>query len=124
MKTILLVDDDARILAPLRALLEAEGYRVLLAANGEEAVRVTDIEHPELIVTDWMMPVLDGVAFCRHLRAHRATACIPIVMLTAATPPMSAETLWNALLRKPVPIARLIGVIRDLLSLSRSGKRG
>ncbi|QCP51646.1 response regulator [Trinickia violacea] len=115
-----MVDDDARILAPLQVLLEAEGYRVLLALNGEAAVSVTDIEHPDLIVTDWMMPVLDGVAFCRRLKANRATARIPVVMLTAVVPPASAEVLWNALLRKPAPIARLIDVIRDLLALSRS----
>lgn len=122
VETILLVDDDVRILASLQALLEAEGYRVLLALNGEAAVSVTDIEDPDLIVTDWMMPVLDGVAFCRRLKANRATARIPVVMLTAAVPPTSAEALWNALLSKPAPIARLIDVIRDLLALSRSRK--
>lgn len=122
METILLVDDDARILAPLQILLEAEGYRVLLALNGEAAVSVTDIEHPDLIVTDWMMPVLDGVAFCRRLKANTATACIPVVMLTAAVPPASAEALWNAQLSKPAPIARLVDVIRELLRLSGGGE--
>lgn len=116
-----MVDDDARILAPLQVLLEAEGYRVLLALNGEAAVSVTDIEHPDLIVTDWMMPVLDGVAFCRRLKANNATARIPVVMLTAAVPPASAEALWNALLSKPAPITRLINVIRDLLRHSGGG---
>ncbi|WP_261510701.1 response regulator transcription factor [Burkholderia multivorans] len=65
METILLVDDDARILELLRTVLEARGYRVLVASDGEAAVSVTSAEHPDLIVTDWMMPVLDGVALCR-----------------------------------------------------------
>ncbi|MGV2289686.1 response regulator [Trinickia sp. YCB016] len=122
METILLVDDDARILAPLQLLLEAEGYRVLLALDGEAAVNVTDIEHPDLIVTDWMMPVLDGVAFCRRLKENTATARIPVVMLTAAVPPASAEALWNALLSKPAPITHLVDVIRDLLRLTGGGE--
>ncbi|TDG20644.1 response regulator [Paraburkholderia silviterrae] len=115
-----MVDDDARILAPLQVLLEAAGYRVLLALNGAAAVRVTDLEHPDLIVTDWMMPVLDGVAFCRRLKANGATARIPVVMLTAAVPPAPTEPLWNALLRKPASLEGLIAVIHELLSLRRS----
>lgn len=118
VETILLVDDDARILAPLQMLLEAEGYRVLLASDGDAAVGVTDLEHPDLIVTDWMMPVLDGVGFCQRLKANKVMARIPIVMLTAAVPPVPAQPLWSALLRKPAPIASLIGVIRDLLARS------
>ena len=86
MDTILVVDDDARILALLRVVLEAKGYRVLVALDGEVATSVTSAEHPDLIVTDWMMPVLDGVAFCRRLKANTATARIPVVMLTAGMP--------------------------------------
>lgn len=118
VETILLVDDDARILAPLQMLLEAEGYRVLLASDGDAAVGVTDREHPDLIVTDWMMPVLDGVGFCQRLKANKVMARIPIVMLTAVVPPVPAQPLWNALLRKPTSVASLIGVIRDLLARS------
>nr|WP_254210048.1 response regulator [Burkholderia multivorans] len=123
VETILLVDDDARILELLRTVLEARGYRVLVASDGEAAVSVTSAEHPDLIVTDWMMPVLDGVALCRRLKPHAATAHIPIVMLTAGTPGPQIEPLWNALLSKPVPIARLLGVIGDLLNLSRDSQR-
>lgn len=123
VETILLVDDDARILAPLQVLLEAEGYRVLLAPDGEAAGSMTDLEHPDLIVTDWMMPVLDGVAFCRRLKTNNATAGIPVVMLTAAVPPAQAEPLWDALLRKPAPVAGLIEVIHDLMAVSRSRRR-
>lgn len=118
LETILLVDDDASILAPMRIVLETKGYRVLVAMDGEAAVSITTAEHPDLIVTDWMMPVLDGVAFCRCLKANTATAGIPVVMLTARMPPPKTEGLWNTLLRKPVPMARLVEVIRGLLNLS------
>jgi len=106
--TILLVDDDPKILPPLRILLEAEGYRVLTVLNGKAAESITEVERPDLIVTDWMMPGVDGVALCRWLKADKATAAIPVLMLSAALPPHPDERLWDVLLRKPAPIARLI----------------
>ncbi|WP_230961225.1 response regulator [Burkholderia cepacia] len=117
------MDDDARILALLRVVLEAKGYRVLVASDGEVAASVTSAEHPDLIVTDWMMPVLDGVAFCRRLKANTATARIPVVMLTAGMPPPETENLWDTLLRKPAPTARLVEVIHDLLNPSGGIRR-
>lgn len=86
MATILLVDDDPNILRPLRLLLEREGYRVLTASDGQAALAAAAVESPNLIVTDWMMPRLDGVGLCRQLRDDAATADIPVVMLSAASP--------------------------------------
>ncbi|WP_341312420.1 response regulator [Paraburkholderia sp. IMGN_8] len=115
MPTVLLVDDDPNILRPLRLLVEREGYRVLTAQNGEAAQAVAVIENPSLIVTDWMMPHVDGVELCRRLKGDSATAGIPVIMLSAALPPHSQEPLWDVLLLKPAPIARLIGAIHKLL---------
>ncbi|WP_434660751.1 response regulator [Paraburkholderia sp. A3BS-1L] len=120
MDTILLVDDDRKILEPLRILLEAEGYRVLTALNGAAAESITEVERPDLIVTDWMMPGVDGVGLCRWLKPDKATAAIPVVMLSAAQPPGSRERLWDVFLRKPTPIARLIAAVSTLLDTSRS----
>jgi CheY-like chemotaxis protein len=114
--TVLLVDDDTKFLRPLQILLEADGYRVLTAQDGEEATAVTVMATPDIVVTDWMMPRVDGVAFCRRLKADTATADIPVVMLSAAFPPSPAEQLWDVLLRKPVPIVRLIDAIASLLA--------
>ena len=116
MATVLLVDDDTKFLRPLQVLLEADGYRVLTAQDGEEATAVTVMATPDIVVTDWMMPRVDGVAFCRRLKADTATADIPVVMLSAAFPPSPAEQLWDVLLRKPVPIVRLIDAIASLLA--------
>ncbi|WP_207000817.1 response regulator [Trinickia mobilis] len=116
MATILLVDDDANLLRPLKLLLEREGFRVLTAPDGEAALAVAAIEHPNLVVTDWMMPRLDGVGMCRRLKDDAAMADIPVVVLSAALPPHSAEPLWDVLLMKPTPIDRLIKVIRTLLT--------
>lgn len=119
--TILLVDDDRKTLRPLRIILEGEGFRVLTALSGDAAVSITEADRPDLIVTDWMMPGMDGVALCRRLKADQATAAIPVVMLSAAQPqqPPPGERLWDVLLRKPTPIARLIEVVGNLLDAHR-----
>ncbi|WP_242681778.1 response regulator [Paraburkholderia hospita] len=115
MATILLVDDDVKILRPLRVILETEGYDVLTAEHGEAAMAVTAFARPDLIVTDWMMPGVDGAELCRRVKANPATAGIPIVVLTAASGPYPVEAPWNVLLRKPTPIARVLDVIAILL---------
>ena len=96
-------------------VLEAEGYRVLTATNGEAALVVAAATRPGLVVTDWMMPCVDGVRLCQRLKATRATSDIPVILLSAALPPPPTEQLWDVQLLKPVPIARLLKVIRTLL---------
>ena len=115
LATILLVDDDPNILRPLQLLVEREGYRVVTAPDGKAALAAAVIENPGLIVTDWMMPDVDGVELCRRLKGEPATADIPVVMLSAALPPTPNEPLWDVLLRKPAPIGHLIGAIHSLL---------
>ncbi|MGF6968677.1 DNA-binding response OmpR family regulator [Paraburkholderia sp. WC7.3g] len=77
MATVLLVDDDPNILRPRRLLVEREGYRVLTAGDGEAALAVAAIESPGLIVTDWMMPRLDGVELCRRLNTMGKSGDMP-----------------------------------------------
>jgi DNA-binding response OmpR family regulator len=120
LATVLLVDDDPSILRPLRFLIEQEGYRVLTARDGAAGLIVVASECPDLIVTDWMMPTVDGIELCRRLKGDAATATIPVVMLSAALPPHPKERLWDVLLLKPAPIGRLIEAIRALLDGSRA----
>ena len=82
-KTILVADDneDSRIL--LRTFLEAEGYRVLEAENGIEAVLVAEQEIPDLILMDLNMPVLDGISAARHIRTLVKLCKIPILANSA-----------------------------------------
>ena len=77
---ILVVDDDAPILRLVRVKLQAEGYQVITAANGQEAVDMVQGEHPDLVVLDVMMPVMDGVAALRQIRQHSK---VPVILLTA-----------------------------------------
>ena len=80
---ILIVDDEPDILEFLRYNLAKEGYNVLMASNGEEAVKVAEAEIPQLIVLDIMMPKLDGVEVCRQLRGKPEFNSTVIAFLTA-----------------------------------------
>ena len=80
MATILIVDDDRKITDMLRRTLAYEGYRVATAADGNEALGKAQAQQPDLVILDWLMPGLDGIAVARQLRA---TGDVPILMLTA-----------------------------------------
>ena len=80
---ILAVDDEAHILELLTFNLEASGYRVVTAANGEDALVVCAHERPAMILLDIMLPGIDGVEVCRRLKSTSTTSDIPIIMLTA-----------------------------------------
>jgi DNA-binding response OmpR family regulator len=80
IKTILVVDDEKRLRELVKAYLEAEGFRVITAGDGQEALYVTRYEKPDLILLDLMMPVLDGYGF---MRAHGREDNTPVIILTA-----------------------------------------
>lgn len=79
-KTILVVDDEKRLVSLVESYLTQEGYRVISAYNGKEALTVARREKPDLIVLDVMMPEMDGYEF---MRKHRSEAETPIILLTA-----------------------------------------
>lgn len=80
-KTVMIVDDEERLRALLRTYLEREGYRMLTAANGREALRLTRAEKPDLIILDVMMPTMDGYDYLRQHRTEDLSGAI--IMLTA-----------------------------------------
>ena len=80
MTTILVADDDRKITDMLRRTLAYEGYQVVTAADGHEALAKAAAQRPDLVVLDWMLPGLDGIEVARRIRAADAT---PILMLTA-----------------------------------------
>jgi len=79
-KTILVVDDEKRILSLLKAYLEQQGFHVITAVNGQEAIYTARHEKPDLIILDVLMPEMDGYEFMRQHRKERET---PIILLTA-----------------------------------------
>lgn len=78
--SVLVVDDDIRVLRMIQRILELEGYQVLTASNGEAAFNVFDEEPPDLVLLDIMMPDIDGYAVCQRLREFSE---VPIIMVTA-----------------------------------------
>jgi two-component system phosphate regulon response regulator PhoB len=81
--SVLVAEDENALVTLLRYNLEREGYRVLVAMDGEEALLVAAEEQPDLVLLDWMMPQLSGIEVCRRLRSRQETRNVPIIMLTA-----------------------------------------
>jgi two-component system phosphate regulon response regulator PhoB len=80
---ILLVEDEKSLVELLRYNLEQSGYRVSIATNGEEALTSVADDRPDLVLLDWMLPLMSGLEVCRQLRRQPVTSNIPIIMLTA-----------------------------------------
>ena len=112
---MLVVDDDPDILQTLALCLSTEGYRVLMAANGQEALRVLDREKPSVILLDLMMPVMDGWQFVAELE-HRGRRDVPLLILSADRSVQGhAEQLRaNGHLAKPFDLDELLGKVQQL----------
>ena len=80
---VLVVEDEQALVELLRYNLEQAGFGVSVALDGEEALAAVRDEVPDLILLDWMLPLLSGIEVCRQLRRQTATANLPIIMLTA-----------------------------------------
>ena len=116
-KTILLVDDEFAILALLQDTLEDAGYAVLAAADGRQALALASEHMPDLILTDIMMPRIDGVELARRLRADSRTRHIPILAMSAAQHPPKSDA-FVSILAKPFDLDDVIDRVRRLLSTS------
>lgn len=80
---VLIVEDEAPQAELLRYNLERDGFNTLLAGDGEEALLLAEEETPDLVILDWMLPLLSGIEVCRQLRRKNSSAKLPIIMLTA-----------------------------------------
>jgi two-component system alkaline phosphatase synthesis response regulator PhoP len=120
-KRILVADDEVYIVHILEFSLNMEGYEVVSATSGEDALRMIDKERPDLIVLDIMMPGVSGYEVCRRLRADERTRDIPIIFLTAkdtlADRDFGLELGANAYITKPFGPRKLIEAIENLLEV-------
>ena len=82
-RRVLIADDEPNIVTALEFLLQRSGFEVLVAQNGEEALRLIDAERPDLVLLDVMMPLKNGYDVCRRVREQPALRHIKVVMLTA-----------------------------------------
>ena len=117
--TILVVDDDADIVRFVEMNLRLEGYRVVVARDGVEALAMVAAEMPDLVLLDTMMPGYDGIEVTRRLRADSRTSTLPIIMLTAKT--MTADRVLGLTtgaddyIIKPFDTLELVARVRSTL---------
>jgi two-component system response regulator VicR len=117
-KKILVVDDEPHIVRLAKIKLVSEGFDVVEAYNGEEALEKVSLENPDLIILDVMMPKMDGWEVARRLRSSRATRDIPIMMLTArglGEEPEERLAKVDEYFAKPFSPRELARVVRNLL---------
>jgi CheY-like chemotaxis protein len=119
VKTILFAEDDSTLLENVAQILQYEGFRVLTAADGLEALAWLERETPDLVIADILMPKLDGYSLVEHLRARPTTAGVPVIFLTASKQPINGEnelaSSANARVIKPFNTNELLEVIAALL---------
>ena len=103
-KTILVVDDDDSIVECLALLLEMEGYAVLSASNGQEALERASRTLPGLIVTDQRMPIMTGAELFRALQKCPRLRQVPVILVSSAPPAAARDLNWAELIRKPLDV--------------------
>jgi CheY-like chemotaxis protein len=118
VQTILVVDDELGAIEVVATVLEDEGFRVLSAANGRHGLEKLAEGPVDLAVIDFMMPLVDGAALGREMRAHPAYKDIPIIMMSAVGESVVRERFdgYTAFLRKPFRISALIDTVRRILA--------
>lgn len=125
--SILIVEDSTTVAAVIQAALTKEGYSVILARDGLEGLKIAISERPLLIITDSVMPRMDGFGFMRALKANPMTTEIPVIMLTSKA---SSEDEQKALefgfidfIPKPVQPLRVVSRVKRVLELTKRYKR-
>jgi two-component system phosphate regulon response regulator PhoB len=125
---VLVVDDEAAQREMLVYNLEASGYRTSRAMNGEEALERVAEDPPDLIILDWMMPLLSGIEVCRRLKIKPDTAEIPVIMLSARSEDFDKvrglETGADDYVVKPYSVTELMARVRALLRRARPAAVG
>lgn len=115
-KLILVVDDEFDVLSAYTMLFDFRGFRVRTAANGAEALAVARRERPDIVVSDYMMPVMNGADLCVAWRADPALAAIPFILTSAGILPRDLLPPYDLFFRKPVSFDTLLAAIQQLIA--------
>ena len=125
---VLLVEDEPAQREVLAYNLEAEGYAVRRAENGEEAMMLIDEAAPDLIILDWMMPLMSGIEVCRRVKSRAETREIPVIMLSARSEEVDAvrglDTGADDYVIKPYNLRELMARVRGQLRRVRPAASG
>ena len=114
-ETILLVEDEHAALEVLSLLLAQEGYHVREASDGEEALALLEEQRPDLVITDYWMPRLDGVDLCRRMEADPRWRDIPVIMMSASVFDGERPRQVVAFLSKPLLFSNLVAAVTRAL---------
>jgi two-component system, OmpR family, alkaline phosphatase synthesis response regulator PhoP len=119
-KKILVTEDSPTILEILKSVLSEEGYEVIAAADGQQALDLARTEKPDLIILDLMLPKIDGYKVCRMLKFDEKYKEIPIIMLTARTKDedeqLGKEVGADAYIKKPFQPEMIVDKIKEFLN--------
>jgi two-component system phosphate regulon response regulator PhoB len=125
---VLVIEDEPAQREVLSYNLNAEGYRVTTAENGEQGLLVVAEDAPDVIVLDWMLPHVSGIEICRQLKTRNDTRTIPIIMLSARSEEVDKvrglETGADDYVVKPYAVAELMARVRTQLRRVRPSKVG
>lgn len=119
--SILVVEDEPGTREALQLLLDLEGYAVTTAANGMQGLHALVRAEFDLVITDQMMPMMDGPAFLAELRRDARFARLPVIMMSASPHPPETGPQPDAFLAKPFEIQPLLRLIRRLAGGGRAG---
>lgn len=116
--TVLIVDDEVHLVKILRFTLEHEGYNVISAFDGREAVDKIESERPDIIILDLMLPGIDGYKVCNKVKKNEELKEIPVIILSARnfeSENIEEKIMADALMKKPFNTQELLKVIDDLI---------
>ena len=122
-KTVLVVDDEPEIVTGLATILQANGYAVLTASDGEEALAKVKAERPDVIIADLMLPKLDGWRVCQQLKLDPQYRHIPFIMLSGLIrepSDLDEMSLGDASLPKPCSAITLLARVQDVLTRTKT----
>ncbi|HWT71579.1 MAG TPA: response regulator [Oxalicibacterium sp.] len=112
-RKILIVDDDSRLLEALHATLTFADFEVVTGRDGEEGLALCRSEHPDVVVSDYLMPALDGLELWAEIQADPETSGTPFILMTS-TPPANAAQL-HSVLKKPFEADTLMSAVTEAI---------
>lgn len=117
MTTILIVDDEYLIADILSYALEDEGYLTVTAGSGQRALAIIEREQPQLIITDYMMPGMNGIEFAEAVRAHKLLHSVPILLMSGAQAHLGIgrPDLFLEVFDKPFELLAVLTAVKALV---------